>query len=249
MLFRSNLQVFFFQSVARFCWLLMKMVLNGRPLTVLVVVSLWLLLSCGLSYGVQSDIDCLKGIKAALEDPYGYLKTSWNFNNNTEVFICKFTGIDCWNPDENKVINIRLSNMGLKGQFPSAVKNCTTLIGLDLSNNKLFGNIPQNISNLVRFVSSLDLSSNNFSGQIPVDLSNCSYLNVLKLDHNKLTGQIPAELSLISRLKQFSVANNLLTGPVPYFGANSSITADSYANNPGLCGFPLDPCQSAWTQD
>ena len=221
------------------------MVLNGRPLTVLVVVSLWLLLSCGLSYGVQSDIDCLKGIKAELEDPYGYLNTSWNFNNNTEGFICKFTGIECWHPDENKVINIRLSNMGLKGQFPSAVKNCTTLIGLDLSNNKLFGNIPQNISNLVRFVSSLDLSSNNFSGQIPVDLSNCSYLNVLKLDHNKLTGQIPAELSLISRLKQFSVANNLLTGPVPYFGANSSITADSYANNPGLCGFPLDPCQSA----
>ncbi|KAL4596821.1 hypothetical protein ACB092_12G190900 [Castanea dentata] len=224
----------------------MKMVLNGRPLTVLVVVSFWLLLICGLSYGGQSDIDCLKGIKDALEDPYGYL-TSWNFNNNTEVFICKFTGIDCWNPDENKVLNIRLSDMALKGQFPSAVKKCTTLIGLDLSNNKLFGNIPQNISNLVRFVSSLDLSSNNFSGQIPVDLSNCSYLNVLKLDHNKLTGQIPAELSLISRLKQFSVANNILTGPVPYFGANSSITADSYANNPGLCGFPLDPCQSTWT--
>ena len=221
------------------------MVLNGRLLTVLVVVSLWLLLSCGLSYGVQSDIDCLKGIKAALEDPYGYLNTSWNFNNNTEGFICKFTGIECWHPDENKVLNIRLSDMGLKGQFPVAIKNCTSLTGLDLSSNKLFGNIPKNISQIIQFVTTLDLSSNNFSGEIPVSLANCTYLNVLKLDHNRLTGQIPAELSLLTRLKQFSVANNLLTGPVPYFGPNSSITADSYANNPGLCGFPLDPCQSA----
>ncbi|KAF3949423.1 hypothetical protein CMV_024704 [Castanea mollissima] len=135
--------------------------------------------------------------------------------------------------------------MGLNGQFPGAIKNCTSLTGLDLSNNKLFGIIPQNISRIIGYVTSLDLSSNNFSGEIPADLSNCSYLNVLKLDHNRFTGQIPQQLSLLARLKQFSVANNLLTGPVPYFGPNSSITADSYANNTGLCGFPLDPCQSA----
>nr|XP_023874013.1 probably inactive leucine-rich repeat receptor-like protein kinase At5g48380 isoform X1 [Quercus suber]XP_023874014.1 probably inactive leucine-rich repeat receptor-like protein kinase At5g48380 isoform X2 [Quercus suber]XP_023874015.1 probably inactive leucine-rich repeat receptor-like protein kinase At5g48380 isoform X2 [Quercus suber] len=223
----------------------MKMVLSGRPLTVLGVVSLWLLLSCGLSYGVQTDIDCLNGIKAELEDPFGYLNTSWNFNNNTEGFICKFTGIECWHPDENKVLNIRLSDMGLKGQFPAAIKKCTSLTGLDLSSNKLFGIIPKNISHIIGFVTSLDLSSNNFSGDIPTELSNCSYLNVLKLDHNRFTGQIPQELSLLARLKQFSVANNLLTGLVPYFGANSSITADSYANNPGLCGPLLDPCPSA----
>ncbi|KAK7821360.1 putativeinactive leucine-rich repeat receptor-like protein kinase [Quercus suber] len=222
----------------------MKMVLSGRPLTVLGVVSLWLLLSCGLSYGVQTDIDCLNGIKAELEDPFGYLNTSWNFNNNTEGFICKFTGIECWHPDENKVLNIRLSDMGLKGQFPAAIKNCTSLTGLDLSSNKLFGIIPPNISYIIGFVTSLDLSSNNFSGDIPTGLSNCSYLNVLKLDHNRFTGQIPAELSLLARLKQFSVANNLLTGLVPYFGANSSFTADGYANNPGLCGPLLDPCPS-----
>ena len=220
------------------------MVLNGRTLTVLVVVSLWLLLSCGLSYGVQTDIDCLKGIKAELEDPYGYLNTSWNFNNNTEGFICKFTGIECWHPDENKVLNIRLSDMGLKGQFPVAIKNCTSLTGLDLSSNKLFGNIPKNISQIIPFVTTLDLSSNNFSGEIPVSLANCTYLNVLKLDHNRLTGVIPAQFALLARIKQFSVANNLLTGPVPYFSPNASIPADSYANNPGLCGPPLDACPS-----
>jgi hypothetical protein len=172
------------------------------------------------------------------------LNSSWDFNNNTEGFICKFTGIDCWHPDENRVLNIRLSDMGLKGKFPPGIENCSSLTGLDLSSNKLFGNIPQDISKIIPFVTTLDLSSNNFSGEIPVSLSNCSYLNSLKLDHNRLTGQIPPQLGLLGWIKTFSVANNLLTGPVPRF-QNSSIQADCFANNLGLCGTPLDACQVA----
>ncbi|KAG2669730.1 hypothetical protein I3843_14G045500 [Carya illinoinensis] len=222
----------------------MTMVLNCRPLAAIIVAPLWLLLSCSLGYGTETDIYCLKTLKESLQDPYSYLKSSWNFENNTEGFICKFTGIDCWHPDENRVLNIRLSDMGLKGPFPRSIKNCSSLTGLDLSSNELSGSIPQDINNILPFVTSLDLSSNNLSGEIPVNLSNCTYLNTLKLDHNRLTGQIPLQFSLLSRIRQFSVANNLLTGQVPTF-ANSSIQKDSFANNPGLCGKPLDPCQLA----
>ncbi|XWS31165.1 hypothetical protein CRYUN_Cryun23aG0053700 [Craigia yunnanensis] len=219
----------------------MIMVLHKLVFAALVSVFLWLLLGCSLSYASLDDIDCLKSIKDSLEDPFNYLNSSWNFNNNTEGFICRFTGVECWHPDESKVLNIRLSQMELKGEFPSGIIKCSSLTGLDLSGNKLYGSIPSNISKLLPFVTSLDLSSNNFSGDIPTSLANCSYLNILKLDHNKLTGQIPAELSLLSRLKTFSVANNLLTGPIPNF--QPSFSADSFANNPGLCGKPLDPCQ------
>ncbi|KDP45204.1 hypothetical protein JCGZ_15069 [Jatropha curcas] len=215
--------------------------LGGRVVKILMSSCLWLLLSCSLSYGTETDIACLKSIKASLEDPFGYLKSSWNFNNNTEGFICRFTGVDCWHPDENKVLNLRLSDMELKGQFPLGLRNCTSITGVDLSNNDLVGTIPTNISNITPFLTSLDLSSNSFSGTIPADLVNCSYLNVLKLDRNRFTGQIPAELSLLKRLKTFNVANNLLTGPVPNF-TTSSFGADVYANNTGLCGKPLDDC-------
>ncbi|KAL5573828.1 hypothetical protein UlMin_023425 [Ulmus minor] len=173
---------------------------------------LWLLLHCSFSYGLESDINCLRSIKESLEDPFNYLNSSWNFNNNTEGFICKFVGVECWHPDENKVLNIRLSDMGLKGPFPIGIENCSSLTGLDLSNNKLYGSLPENISRVISFATTLDLSNNNFSGTIPKQLSNCSYLNVLKLDHNRFTGQIPPELALLSRLRTFSVANNLLTG-------------------------------------
>ncbi|RDY14020.1 putative inactive leucine-rich repeat receptor-like protein kinase, partial [Mucuna pruriens] len=132
--------------------------------------------------------------------------------------------------------------MGLKGQFPRGIQNCSSLTGLDFSLNRLSGTIPADISTLLTFVTSLDLSSNDFTGDIPGSLSNCTYINSLRLDQNQLTGQIPANLSQLPRLKLFSASNNLLTGPVPPF-RSGIVNADSYANNSGLCGGLLDVCQ------
>ncbi|KAF8391750.1 hypothetical protein HHK36_021984 [Tetracentron sinense] len=220
------------------------MVLNRRALAVLLHTLAWLLLSSSLSYGTATDIECLKTIKESLEDPFRYLNSSWNFQNDTEGFICKFTGVECWHPDENRVLNIRLSDMGLKGQFPRGIEKCTSLTGLDLSSNQLSGSIPSDISKIVPFVTTLDLSFNSFSGQIPFSLTNCSYLNVIKLDNNRLTGQIPLQLGQLTRIKTFSVTNNLLSGQVPTFN-DATIGPESYANNPGLCGVPLDPCKAS----
>ncbi|KAL4366316.1 hypothetical protein GQ457_05G004280 [Hibiscus cannabinus] len=219
----------------------MIMVLHSRVLALLPGVFLLLLLGCSLSSATEDDINCLKSIKASLKDTLGYLNSSWNFNNNTEGHICRFTGIDCWHPDENRVLNIRLSDMGLEGEFPHGIVKCKSMTGLDLSSNMLYGSIPPNISMLIPYVTSLDLSSNNFSGVIPINLSNCSFINILNLDRNNLTGLIPPELTLLGRMKTFSVADNRLTGPIPVF--NFSLSAESVANNFGLCGKPLDPCR------
>ncbi|KAM7262824.1 hypothetical protein ACFE04_000507 [Oxalis oulophora] len=208
------------------------------------VTTLWLLFSCCSIYGTPEDVSCLRSIKASLDDPNNYLNYTWNFNNKTEGYICSFAGISCWHPDENKVLSIKLGDMGLKGEFPRGISNCTSMTALDLSNNKLNGSIPSDISKLIPFVTTLDLSFNSFSGSIPVDLANITYLNDLKLDNNRLSGQIPPEFGLLDRLKAFSVSNNLLTGQVPVFH-NFKISADSYANNPGLCGTPLNACQAA----
>ncbi|XP_076881082.1 probably inactive leucine-rich repeat receptor-like protein kinase At5g48380 [Bidens hawaiensis] len=191
------------------------------------------------SNAVQTDINCLRSFKASIEDPDNML-SNWDFNNNTEGFICKFTGIECWHPDESRVLNIRLADMGLKGMLPLGLENCTSMTGLDLSSNHLFGSLPANVSKVLKLLTTLDLSSNSFSGQIPATFADCSYLNVLKLDNNRFSGQIPFELSRLDRMKEFGVANNLLSGPVPVF-QNGSISVD-YAGNPELCGRPLRRC-------
>ncbi|KAA8550514.1 hypothetical protein F0562_002198 [Nyssa sinensis] len=221
----------------------MNMVPSSRAVAVHIAVFVCLLSISNFINGLQSDIDCLRAIKDTLEDPFGYVYPTWNFSDHYERFICTFKGIDCWHPDENRVLNIRLSYKVLKGEFPRGIENCSALTGLDLSGNMLYGDIPNNISNIIPVVTTLDLCSNNFSGEIPKSLANCTYLNALRLDNNQLTGQIPAELGLLLRIQISNVAGNHLTGPVPNFGnASTSIPPNSYANNAGLCGGPLPAC-------
>ncbi|KAK7350546.1 hypothetical protein VNO77_09284 [Canavalia gladiata] len=218
------------------------MVQSDQIFTSFIFVNFLILIRCGMTYGTESDIFCLKRIKDSLQDPNNYL-TSWDFGNSTEGFICKFIGVECWHPDENKVLNLKLSNMGLKGQFPHGIGNCSSLTGLDLSMNNLSGAIPGDIATLLPFVTSLDLSSNKFSGVIPMGIANCTYLNTLKLDQNYFSGQIPQQLGLLRRLNTFTVSNNSLVGPVPNF-TNGHVMVN-YANNKGLCGGPsLRPCST-----
>ncbi|KAF5176025.1 Receptor-like kinase [Thalictrum thalictroides] len=204
-------------------------------------------LTTTLSYAAATDVYCLSTLKNSLQDPLNYLNSSWNFNNSTEGFICKFSGIDCWHPDENKVLNIRLSDMGLQGHFPKGLQNCSSMTGLDLSSNHLSGPIPSNICQILPFLTSLDLSSNSFSGEIPLNLSKCIFLNVLKLDNNQFVGQIPLQIGNLNRLKTFSVTNNLLSGQIPTF-VNNSFPPESYTNNRGLCGRPLGLCKASNTK-
>ncbi|CAA6660275.1 unnamed protein product [Spirodela intermedia] len=183
--------------------------MGRNDLTALLHPILWLLVS-SVTNGAEGDIHCLQSIRASLHDPNSYLNV-WKFGDHPDGYICKFPGVECWHPNENKVLSLRLSGMGLQGSFPSGIENCTSLTGLDLSNNNLSG----------------------FSGEIPVGLANCSYLNVLDLQHNQLSGGIPQALGQLIRLNSLNVADNLLTGVVPPF-ANPSITLN-LENNPGLC--------------
>ncbi|KAL3649245.1 hypothetical protein CASFOL_005648 [Castilleja foliolosa] len=218
-----------------------NMVLNLRAHFALVIsIFIWLL-STQFLRATQSDIDCLRSIKASLRDPSNYLE-SWDFNNGTRTIVCDFTGIECWHERDNSVLNIKLASMGLGGEFPLGVSNCKAMTSLDLSNNNLHGQIPNNISHLLPFITNLDLSSNRFSGNIPANLANCSFLNTLRLDNNQLTGQIPLSIGQLGRMKTFSVSNNQLSGPIPTF-SNNTIGEDNYANNAGLCGAPLRGCR------
>ncbi|KAI9120760.1 hypothetical protein K1719_007793 [Acacia pycnantha] len=209
---------------------------NPRNCLLLLLCSLAVLWRFAASQA-EDDLQCLKGIKSSFSDPQGKL-ASWRFDNSTAGFICTFVGVTCWNPQENRVLNLELRDMKLSGQVPESLKYCgRSLQKLDLGSNDVSGTIPSQICDWLPFLVTLDLSDNHLSGQIPPTLGNCTYLNTLILSNNQLSGAVPFQIGSLARLRTFSVANNHLTGTIPSY--LSGYDKEDFAGNSGLCGGPL----------
>ncbi|KAD6454706.1 hypothetical protein E3N88_09412 [Mikania micrantha] len=112
--------------------------------------------------------------------------------------------------------------------------------GLDLSSNKLTGEIPEELGMLTHILA-LNLSHNKLSGPIPVSFSNLSQIESLDLSSNSLSGKVPSELIQLTKLEVFDVSYNNLSGRLPERKAQfGTFGKESYEGNPLLCGTPLE---------
>ncbi|KAH7514309.1 hypothetical protein FEM48_Zijuj11G0075300 [Ziziphus jujuba var. spinosa] len=109
--------------------------------------------------------------------------------------------------------------------------------GLDLSSNKLTGEIPQQLTALQGLIS-LNLSENFLEGRIPDSIGNMKSLESLDFSRNQLSGVIPPSLSSLTFLSYLNLSYNNLSGKIPLSTQIQSFDASSFIGN-ALCGPPL----------
>ncbi|KAK9280454.1 hypothetical protein L1049_014146 [Liquidambar formosana] len=125
----------------------------------------------------------------------------------------------------------------LKGLVLEYGRNLALVKSIDLSNNKLIGEIPKEIMSLIELCA-LNLSRNNLIGQIPPMIGQLKMLGSLDLSRNRLFGAVPASLSDLN-LSKLDLSNNYLLGRIPTGTQLQSFDSSAYMGNLDLCGSPL----------
>nr|KAJ0192658.1 hypothetical protein LSAT_V11C800445380 [Lactuca sativa] len=127
----------------------------------------------------------------------------------------------------------------LNGVDREYTKTWDLLFNMDLSSNKLSGEIPIKLTALAMLMG-LNLSNNHLSGSIPYNIGNMKKLFSLDLSGNKLTGMIPASMAALTFLSHLNLSHNNLSGPIPTGNQLQTLDDPSiYTGNKDLCGAPL----------
>ncbi|PON46185.1 Leucine rich receptor kinase [Parasponia andersonii] len=110
---------------------------------------------------------------------------------------------------------VNISNNKLSGQIPVEIgKMCRSLQFLDASGNQIAGPIPPSIGDLSSLLA-LNLSWNLLQGEIPFSLGQIKVMKYLSLAGNNLAGSIPSSFGQFHSLEVLDLSSNSLTGEIP----------------------------------
>ena len=158
--------------------------------------------------GLDSERAVLVALYEATDGPGWRIRDNWLSDEPLGSWYG--VGVD----DSARVVQLRLSQNGLKGPIPTELRNLTELEILSIAGNRLSGTIPPQLGDLGA-LTVLDLAGNRLSGTIPAELGNLTTLIHLDVARNQLTGPMPESLGGLTSLKFLSLVQNDLTGPIP----------------------------------
>ncbi|XP_009340551.3 MDIS1-interacting receptor like kinase 2-like [Pyrus x bretschneideri] len=166
----------------------------------------------------STEAEALLKWKASFQSQTQNNLTSWM--NANEAPCNTWTGVSC--NSAGSVNRLDLINSGIQGtllEFP--FMSLPNLAYVDLSYNKLFDQIPPEISSLTKLIY-FDVSYNQMSGKIPPEIGLLTNLQVLHLNENKFNGSIPQEIGQFKFLYELALDLNNLEGSIPASVGNLS---------------------------
>lgn len=168
-----------------------------------------------------------------------YLTTGgqhWQHNDNwlSERPLHLWHGVET--DDAGRVIGLDLSNNNLTGEIPPELANLTHLKALNLRFNSLSGPVPRELARLDD-LESLDLFFNGLSGRIPPEFGRLQNLKQLDLGGNsRIVGTIPPELSDLANLEVLELFGCSMTGSIPVELGNLTSLKHLSVSGPAFSG-------------
>ncbi|XP_048446526.1 receptor-like protein EIX1 [Pyrus x bretschneideri] len=136
--------------------------------------------------------------------------------------------------------NAILVTKGIQMEYTKILKFVKSM---DLSCNFLYGEIPEELTDLLA-LQSLNLSNNCFTGRIPSKIGNMERLESLDFSMNQLDGEIAPSMTNLTFLSHLNLSYNNLMGRIPESTQLQSLDQSSFVGNE-LCGAPLNKNCSA----
>ena len=139
---------------------------------------------------------------------------SWvyRFNWLSEAPIGEWYGVTA--DEGGHVTGLDLSVNRLSGEMPTQLSDLNGLKWLILNHNQLTGEIPSSLGGLTN-LTWLELGRNQLRGEIPQELGDLTNLRELFLAFNQLSGEIPPELGSLANLLSLGLQGNRLSGEIP----------------------------------
>ncbi|XP_076932410.1 phytosulfokine receptor 1-like [Bidens hawaiensis] len=142
----------------------------------------------------------------------------------------RFTSISGLGSSSSRLVRLDVSSNRLWGNLPDFFDSFPNLNFFSAHSNNLSGVIPPSLSNS-RTISSVNLRNNSLNGDISFNCSMMVNLTSVDLGTNNFSGTIPENLVSCKKLKALNLARNKLVGQVPEAFKNfESLTYLSLSN-------------------
>ncbi|KAJ0810462.1 putative protein kinase RLK-Pelle-LRR-VII-1 family [Helianthus annuus] len=136
------------------------------------------------------------------------------FLSCSSLRVLSLSGNNLNGPIPNSLSVVRLRGNKFNGSIPEGMFELG-LSQIDLSRNQLTGSVPPGSSRLFETLESMDLSANRLMGDIPAEMGLLSKLRYLNLSWNNFETRMPLKLGYFENLTVLDLRNGAFHGSLP----------------------------------